>query len=382
MSLPAIMPEPAANPDLFGHGDAVQALEQAMASSRLHHGWLISGRRGIGKATLAYRFARALLAGQGEAGAGLGIASDHPVFQQIAGNHHPDLNVIEAERDPKTGKVKSTIPVDRVREATANLNRTPAIAERHVLIVDGAEQLNRNAANALLKPLEEPPAGAVLILISHRPGQVAATLRSRCAKLPLHGLSEDVLRDALSRHTPDLAGDACRSIVTMAKGSLGRALDLAGGEWLATYERVVRAIAANPRDALALDDLAAALAKQSAKDGFSTIIDLIQTIFGRVIAHATDRLESPLFSDELDLVKRLAARQQPLDRWASLWEKIARLSAAVDGLNLDHTQALAQILTAMADPPDAVLPFSRKASSLGSALLGASPLIGDGHVVR
>ncbi len=375
MPLSIETPDPAANPDLFGHGEAIQALEQAMAVSRLHHGWLISGRRGIGKATLAYRFARALLAGHDETGTGLSIPSDHPVFQQVAGRHHPDLGIIEAERDPKTGKVKSAIPVDRVRHATANLNRTPAIAERHVLIVDGAEQLNRNAANALLKPLEEPPAGAVLILISHRPGQVAATLRSRCAKLPLHGLSEDVLHDALSRQSPDLAEDARRSIVAMAKGSLGRALDLASGEWLATYERVVRAIASDPRDALALDDLAAALAKQSAKDGFPSVLDLIQTIFGRITAQATGRFGSPLFSDELDLIKRLAARQ-PLDRWASLWEKIDRLSAAVDGLNLDHAQALTQILTAMAAPPDMVLPFSRKASSLGSALLGERHVVG------
>ena len=372
MSLSASLPEPAATPDLFGHEEAVQALEQAMASPRLHHGWLISGRRGIGKATLAYRFARALLADKGEAGPRLDIAPNHPVFQQVAGRHHPDLDIIEAERDPKTGKVKSAIPVDRVREATANLNRTPAIAERHVLIVDGAEQLNRNAANALLKPLEEPPAGTVIILISHRPGQVAATLRSRCAKLPLHGLSEDVLHDALSRHAPDLAADARQPIVTMAKGSLGRALELASGEWLQTYESVIRAVAADPIDRLALDDLATALAKQSAKDGFPGVIDLIQTVFARIVAEKTDRRGPPLFVGEAELLGRLAACQG-LDRWAGLWEKIDRLSAAVDGLNLDHAQALAQILTAIAAPPDTVLPFSRKASSLGSALLGASP---------
>ncbi|MGI9452817.1 MAG: DNA polymerase III subunit delta', partial [Geminicoccaceae bacterium] len=324
------------------------------------------------KATLAYRIARALLAGRGEAGAGLDIAPDHPVFQQVAGRHHPDLDIIEAERDPKTGKVKSAIPVDRVREATANLNRTPAIAERHVLIVDGAEQLNRNAANALLKPLEEPPEGAVLILISHRPGQVAATLRSRCAKLPLHGLSEERLQDVLTHCAPDLADDALKPIVTMANGSLGRALELASGEWLQSYERVLRALAADPIDRLAQDDLATSLAKQSAKDGFPSVIDLIQTILGRIAAQATDRLGSALFKDEAEVIRRLVARQ-PLDRWASLWEKIGRLSAAVDGLNLDHAQALAQILTAIAAPPDTVLPFSRKASSLGSALLGASP---------
>lgn len=370
------LPEPAANPDLFGHEDAVRALEQALASSRLHHGWLMFGRRGIGKATLAFRFARRLLATDHEARPGLTVSEESPVFQQVAGRHHPDLMVIEAERDPKTGKVKTAIPVDRVRDATANLYKTPALAARRVLIVDGAEQLNRNAANALLKPLEEPPMGAVLILISHRPGQVAATLRSRCAKLALRGLDDAALATHLSKHAPDLPPESKKAIVALAKGSLGRALDLAGGDWLASYEKIVRALADEPPKALDLEDLAASLARQSTKDGFPGVIDLLQTVFGRVVAEATGRLETPLFSDEPALVKRLAARQQPLDCWASLWEKIARLSAAVDGLNLDHAQSLAQILTAMAARPKPALPFRQGTSSLESDLLGERHALG------
>ncbi|MEM8949737.1 MAG: DNA polymerase III subunit delta' [Pseudomonadota bacterium] len=364
-------PDPAANPDLLGHDQAIGTLEQALSSGRLHHGWLIHGRRGIGKATLAFRFARTLLAG-GTSRAGLHLEPDHPVFTQVAGGHHPDLTVIEAERDPKTGKVKPGIPVDRVREATAKLHTTSAISERRVLIVDGAEQLNRNAANALLKPLEEPPPGAVLILVTHRPGRVAATLRSRCAKLPMSGLDEPMLGDLLTRYAPDLAAGARAPIIAMARGSIGRALELASGEWLDTYRKVLTTLAADPKDPLAIDDLASTLAKWSAKDGFPAVMDLIQTVFGRILAAATDRLDVPLFSDELEAVKRLAARQG-LDRWGGLWEKIGRLSAAVDGVNLDHAQALAQILSAMADPPEPALPFSLPTSSLGGDLLGNSP---------
>lgn len=363
--------EPRANPDLFGHDDAIRTLEQALASGRLHHGWLFHGRRGIGKATLAFRFARALLAG-GASRAGLDLEPEHPVFTQVAGGHHPDLTVIEAERDPKTGKVKPAIPVDRVREATARLHTTSAISARRVVIVDGAEQLNRNAANALLKPLEEPPAGAVLILVTHRPSQVAATLRSRCAKLPMHGLDEATLNHLLKHHAPGLAEAARPPIVAMAKGSIGRALELAGGEWLDIYKKVLTTVAADPPDALALDDLASALAKWSAKDGFPAVMDLIQTIFGRIIAAATDRGGPPLFDGEQPSLSRLATRQG-LDRWGGLWEKIGRLSAAVDGVNLDHAQALAQILSAMARPPGAVLPYAQPTSSLGSDLLGGSP---------
>ncbi|MGI9436864.1 MAG: DNA polymerase III subunit delta', partial [Geminicoccaceae bacterium] len=366
MPSPFTIPEPAANPDLFGHDEALAALEQAMASARLHHGWLIFGRRGVGKATLAYRFARALLARSDAVGPGLLVDTDHPVFHQVAGNHHPDLKVIEPERDPKTGKVKPAIPVDRVRAATANLHSTPAIAERRVMIVDGAEQLNRNAANALLKPLEEPPPGAVIILVSHRPGQVAATLRSRCAKLALRGLDEARLLDLLAKAAPDRDNASRNAIAAMAKGSLGRALALAGSDWLSTYERVMRTIASKPASLHDLDELSVFLAKQSAKDGFAETTDLLQTVFGRLIADATGRDQTPLFSDEPETLKRLAARQ-PLDRWASLWEKIGQLSAAVDGLNLDHAQALNQILTAMAAPSKPALPFTAKTSSLGAS---------------
>jgi len=371
MTSDAPLRDPAENPELLGHEDAVRTLEQALASGRLHHGWLFHGRRGIGKATLAYRFARVLLRGEASR-SGLHVDAADPVFTQVAGRHHPDLAVIEQERDQKTGKLKSEIPVDKVREAASKLHSTSAIAERRVLIVDGAEHLNRNAANALLKPLEEPPSGAVLILISHRPGQVTATLRSRCAKLPLQGLNDATLIELLAKHAPDLAAEARTPIVSMASGSIGRALELADGAWLETYEKVLKTLAAEPLDALAIEDLASALSKWSAKEGFPAVIDLIQTVFGRIIAEATGRSGSPLFAGEEKNLSSLGSRQT-LDRWAGLWEKIGRLSAAVDGVNLDHTQALAQILSAMARPPKEALPFTRPTSSFGGDLLGASP---------
>lgn len=364
--------DPAANPDLVGHDEAIDTLERALASGRLHHGWLFQGPRGIGKATLAYRFARILLAGR-TGSSRLDLESDHPVFSQVAGRHHPDLTVIEPERDLKTGKLKAGIAVDRVRAATSKLHNTSAISERRVMIVDGAEQLNRNAANALLKPLEEPPSGVVLILITHRPGQVAATLRSRCAKLPMQSLEEEALADLLKRHAPDMAAEMLPAIIALARGSIGRALELAAGDWLQTYEKTLRTLAASRLDALALEELASTLAKWSAKDGFPAVLEMLQAIFGRIIAHATGRTGPSLFADEPEILKRLAARRR-VDRWAGLWEKIGRLSAAVDGVNLDHAQALAQILLAMAKPPDPALPFVRPTSSLGGDLLGNSPI--------
>jgi DNA polymerase-3 subunit delta' len=374
-STPAsLLPEPAANPELVGHGPAVQALERALASGRLPHGWLLFGHRGIGKATLAYRFARVLLAGPAVVGPGLDLPADHPVFRQVAAGSHPDLKVIAAERDPRTGKIKAEIPVDRVRAVTAALHTTPAIAKRRVLIVDGAEQLNRNAANALLKPLEEPPADAVLILVSHRLGQVAATLRSRCAKLALGGLDDALVEEHLRRHAAGLDQATLAAITAMAKGSLGRALELALGDWIGLYRRLLGAVA-KPEDLLGLAELAAALAKHAARDGFGATTGLVQTLLGRLVAAASGIGVVPLFEEEQAALARLAGRR-PLDQWAVLWEKIARLSAAVDGLNLDHTEALLQILSAMASVPAPDPPYAIETSLAGEALLGEHHVVG------
>src|ERR671919_2139314 len=179
-------------------------------------------------ATSALRSRRALLAGPDARDPDLAVDREHPVFRQVAGGSHPDLKVIEALRDPKTGKVKSEIPVDMVRAATASLNTTAALGGHRIVVIDGAENLNRNAANALLKSLEEPPPGAILLLVSHHPGRVAPTLRSRCAKLALARLPDAEVEAALAQHAPDLPPEQHAALAQLARGSIGRALELAG----------------------------------------------------------------------------------------------------------------------------------------------------------
>jgi DNA polymerase III subunit delta' len=343
-------PEPRANPRLYGQGAAQDALERAIRSERLAHGWLLGGPAGVGKATLAYRFARALLAGP-DVGPGLALAEDHPVFRLVAQGAHPDLRVIEPERDPKTGKVKPEIPVDTVRTATASLHITPAMGGYRVIVIDGADQLNRNAANALLKSLEEPPPRSMLILISARPARVVPTLRSRCAKLQLARLPDEVVGKALAEYLPELGAEQRDALARFAHGSIGGALELASGEWLALYRRLMDCLHGEPVDRLALQDLAQDLARHAETRGFSGAVALPQEILGRTIAAATDRLEDPLYAGERDALQDLAGKR-PLDRWPGLWDKTGRLAAAVDGLNLDRGQAFLHILTLLALPPD------------------------------
>jgi DNA polymerase-3 subunit delta' len=342
-------PSPRANPELYGHDAAIATLEQALASDRSPHGWLLSGPPGIGKATLAFRFARALLAGPGAVEGGLRVAPDHPVFRQVAEGSHPDLRVLEAEPNPRTGRMRSEITVDAVRAATGSLQMTAAAGGWRVALIDGGEVLNRNAANALLKTLEEPPPRTLLLLVSHRPGALPATIRSRCAKLRLRPLGDATVERALTSLLPDLDEKEGVALTLLARGSIGRALAMAEAGQLATYRRLADGLAAP--DPGTLDELSGELARLAERSGTAGALALIQELLGRVIAAGAGRLGRGVFAEEAQTLRDLAARR-PLDRWAGLWEKVARLAAATDGLSLDRSHAFMHMLTLLAPGSD------------------------------
>ena len=163
-------------------GAMEQAFLDALERGRLHHAWLLAGPEGIGKATFAYRVARRLLGATAEPALGLlGSKPDDPVCRQIMARAHPDLLVLQ--RDAEDGKTRKGIPVDDARALPEFFAKTPAAGAYRVAIIDAADDLNANAANAVLKTLEEPPERGVLLLISHAPGSLLPTLRSRCRRL-------------------------------------------------------------------------------------------------------------------------------------------------------------------------------------------------------
>jgi DNA polymerase-3 subunit delta' len=201
---PPAVPTPRQNPELFGHAAAERRLLDAWASGRLPHAWLICGPRGIGKATLAYRFARFLLkAGDATGGSGrpASLASDpqDPVFRRVAAGGHADLLTVERGWDKKRERRRGEIIVDDVRDVGAFLRLTPAEGGWRVVVVDSADEMNPNAANAILKVLEEPPRRAALLLVSHAPGRLLPTIRSRCCRLVLKPLAEDAVARLVRR---------------------------------------------------------------------------------------------------------------------------------------------------------------------------------------
>ena len=274
------VPHPRATLSLYGHAEAEQAFLDAYRGGRMPHAWLIGGARGIGKATLAYRMARFVFAHPdpktARGATSLALASDDPVARRIAAQGHSDMLALERVADEK-GKIPSVIPVDMVRKTIGFFGSTAGEGGWRVCIVDSADELNTGGANALLKILEEPPAKALLLVVSHAPGRLLPTIRSRCRRLALRPLvHEDVARavaDALGRD----AGEAdIKAAAIAADGSVGRALDLLSGASLAVRERVNTMLDALPAvDPRALHALGDALGR-SDEGAFTAFVDAVR----------------------------------------------------------------------------------------------------------
>lgn len=342
------LPPPPANPQFWGHRQAVRALAEAIAGGRMHHGWLLAGPRGVGKATLAYRAARKLLA-QLDADAGanlfgqpppldLDVAPDDAAFRQVAIGSHPDLRTVELGVHEKTGEPRGEIPVEDVRRLSGFLATTAAQGGWRVVVVDAAEDLNRSAANALLKQLEEPPARTVFFLVSHVPGRLLPTIRSRCRLLRLERLTDDVVLNALATQIPSMdAGDQA-AILALARGSIGNALDLAMHDGAALYRDVGSLFAQFPDyDAATVLKLAQSVTgKRNAAR-----LRCLRLVFERMLERGMRAAATGAFADQGGDLRW--AQHGSLDHWLALWDNARRLFERADAVNLDP-QYVVQVL--------------------------------------
>lgn len=324
------VPHPKETTALHGHRDAEAALLTAYRSGRIPHAWLIGGPRGVGKATLAYRLARFVLA-HGDAAAravqdagDLRVDADHPVARQIASGAHGGLLTLERTANDK-GVMRSVITVDQTRETVAFFGSTAAIDGWRVCVVDTVDELNANAANALLKILEEPPRRSILLLVTHAPGKVLPTIRSRCRALMLRPLAGDEVAAAVADATGRASGDpAIAAAAEVAEGSVGRALDFLDAGALKLHRRTAQLLDTLPNvDQRQLHALGDALGG-SDRTALAAFVDSVERWIG-------DRIRAR--AGQADAGKGNLAQ---LARLAEVWEKINSAARDVESFNLDR----------------------------------------------
>ncbi|BAK66698.1 DNA polymerase III delta' subunit [Sphingobium sp. SYK-6] len=277
----------------FGHDAQIAQLIAASAAVRMHHGWILAGPKGVGKAGIAFDFAKRLLvagAGGPVPAATLAPGDEDTQVRLLNGGAHPDFVRLERlERDDRKGDgstLARNITVDQVRGLARLLHSAPSMGSRRVVLIDSADDLEAGAANALLKNLEEPPAGAMFLLVAHRPGRLLPTIRSRCRMLRFHALDDDVMQAALAQAMPDLPAAERARLVASGEGSPGQALAMRALD-LPALEESLGVIAGGGRAADAeRAKLMSALSGVAARPRLEAFVELVPRFIARRIRAA------------------------------------------------------------------------------------------------
>jgi len=339
-------PHPRETERLVGHAAAEAAFLDAFNSSRLHHAWLITGPRGVGKATLAWKIARFLLAtppagdaglfGEAPAPTTLDVDPEHPVARRARALAEPGLMLIRRSVNENTGKMSNEIRADDVRRLRGFFGLSAGDDGKRVVIIDAADEMNTTAANSLLKLLEEPPSGAVLLLVSHQPSRLLPTIRSRCRALRLDPLSPPDLATALDGAGTSPGPDTA-ALGELAGGSVGEALRLSHLDGLAAYGEIIRVFARAPRydrpRAIALANSAAGAANAPRFDLLLRLLGLFLARLARTgSGHPPPTEAAP---GEAELLARLAPDAWSGRQWARLQQELTARAAHGRAVNLD-----------------------------------------------
>jgi DNA polymerase-3 subunit delta' len=326
---------------LLGQDDATAAFVAAMEGGALHHAWLLAGPQGVGKGTFARHAALRLLAEgmtPGTLPPGLSVPAEHQAARLFGAGTHPDYRELvrlpksDAKGDKGDAELQRSIKVDQVRTLGPFLGTMPSLSPRRVIVIDSADELERpGAGNALLKSLEEPPAGTVFFLVSHAPGRLMPTIRSRCRTLRFDTLSDADTAAVVRDRLPDADGDEIDALVRAGAGSPGRALGYAGLD-LAKIDQALGGIAGDgDRDNRRRLSLAKALSGKAAQPRYEAFLDRVPT----TIAQAAALRHGPALKVALDAYDEArqtaaAARGLSLDAQATVFELagiVARLAA-------------------------------------------------------
>ena len=353
------MPAPRQTATLIGHEKVEAKLANTFEYGRMAHALLLAGPRGIGKATLAYRFARHVLSSSTpdmktmfteKSDKRLTLSPDNEVFARVASGGHADLLVLEKGINPRTGRLRGEITVDKARQLGRFLCLTPVESSWRICIVDAVDEMNLNAANAILKSIEEPPPRTILILVSHAPGRLSATIRSRCQQLNLRPLSQQNFRTVIKTVHPELKKSEIITLAQLSEGSPGRALVIAELDGIQLYQTLVSILITVPAiDFESVHAFADELSRKGSEGRFNLAMELLLGWLSCLVRTGAQKVLVP------DIIKGEGAARERfisvrgLDHWAELWENINRLFIRSERVHLDRKQVLLSAYTAIGD---------------------------------
>ncbi|MCT4555653.1 MAG: DNA polymerase III subunit delta' [Pelagimonas sp.] len=354
-------PHPRETQQLFGQNKAQADFLTAFNTGRLHHGWLLTGPRGTGKATLAWAIARFLLATPPQEDDGLfgaptppetlHIDPEHPVARRVLALSDPGLFLLRRGPNEKGDKLAADIRVQEVRKLAGFFGLSAADGGRRVVIVDAADELNIQAANAILKMLEEPPARTTLLLISHQPARLLPTIRSRCRELRLAPLGDQDMMQALTQAGIDMPADQASALTALSGGSVGAAARMLSLDGLGLYNDLLSLMGSLPRldrpRLLSLSDSCAGKTNEERLDMVLTLADLLAARIAR-----TGALGQPPAAqaapNEAEILSRLAPDARAARSWAARAQKAGDRARHARAVNVDPAALVTDLVLQLA----------------------------------
>ena len=320
---------------IVGQDRAVGQFSDAWKRGALHHAWLLAGPKGVGKATFAREAATRVLAdaaGPPVDAPALETPEDHRIARLVEAGSHPDLRWLERLVNDKTNNLARNITVDQARSLGDLFDLTPALSPWRVVVIDSIDDLEKSAANALLKMLEEPPANTIFFLVSHSPGRLLPTIRSRCRRLDFQSLGDEAMTSVLAKALPEQKDFERARVIAAAGGSAGRAIALAELDLVSLEEKAVKILRQGDPTNGRRSDLALELGKRGAGDRYAAFLEILPSVIARETRSLTG-----------------APRLRAVDAYARTRE----LVAIAPRLSLDPASTVFQlggILASVADP--------------------------------
>lgn len=337
---------------LIGQDASVSHFLSNLAQGKLHHACLLTGPKGVGKASFAHMAARFMLHYNDPVSAAknaenLSVLDDEMLGKQIEQGSHPDLMIVTRPWDTAKERFKQTISVDEVRKIRSFFNLSAGMGGWRICIIDAADDMTLNAANALLKTLEEPPSKSLFLIVSHQSGGLLDTIRSRCMKIAFQPLKSNHIQHLMHQTIAkgsDNTGAATQSLAAIAhlsRGSIGRALHINDTNGLEVYSDMVKLLRQFPSfRADTLHEVAERLSKRNTEHLFTDMGEFLQQWLHQLARFsAKGQMPEVIFEGE-EAAFQLMASDRPLEAWVDVWEKVTELFDNAKRLNLDRKQTI------------------------------------------